>query len=53
MKVKCKNCGFVTEAKNCVICPYCGHVAKPFTERKVKKESKETVEHIELQKLID
>lgn len=53
MKVKCKNCGFKTEAKNSIICPVCGNVCKPYKERKVVKENVETIEQVELKKLID
>lgn len=53
MKVKCNNCGFKATAKNCIICPVCGNVCKPYTERKVKKENKEIIEQVELQKLED
>ena len=53
MKVKCNNCGYKATAKNCIICPVCGHVCKPYKERKVKKENVEVIEQVELQKLID
>jgi rRNA maturation endonuclease Nob1 len=53
MKVKCSNCGYKATAKNCIICPTCGSICKPYVERKVKKENIEVIEQVELQKLID
>lgn len=51
--VKCANCDYTNEIVNVpMICPKCGHIAKPFVKKMKKtKENATVIETVELKKL--